>query len=121
VSGSMSDLISKKTKKRLEGVVGLGKVVVERNPIAHTVLAAKETADSAHKLLYGEDPRYVASSIPRRFRASPNRYRPTPKRKIVYVRKDAALERLLEEDPLKRMYRQTRDPQLKRELRRLMA
>jgi hypothetical protein len=28
---------------------------------------------------------------------------------------------LVEEDPLKRMYRQTRDPEVKRELRRLMA
>jgi hypothetical protein len=116
----VSSLISKKTKKRIEGAVGLGKVVVERNPIAHTVLTAKETADSAHRLLYGIDPRYVPSSIPKRFRASPRRYRPTPKKRI-YVRKDTALERLLEEDPLKRMYRQTRDPQLKRELRRLMA
>lgn len=117
----MSSLISKKTKKRLEGAVGLGKVVVERNPIASAVLTAKETADSAHKLLYGKDPKYLPSAVPKRFGAPSGRYRPTPKRRIIYVRNDPALERLLEEDPLKRMYRQTRDPQLKRQLRRLMA
>src|SRR5438445_160731 len=98
----MSSFISKKTKKRLEGAVGVGKIVVERNPIAHAVLTAKETVDSAHKLLYGKDPKYLPS-IPKRFRAPPKRYRPTPKKRIVYARKDMALERLLEEDPLKRM------------------
>ncbi len=80
MSSSVSGLFSKKTKKRLEGAVGLGKVVAERNPIAHGLLTAKETADSAHKLLYGKDPRYLPSSIPKKFRAPPKRYRPSRKK-----------------------------------------
>ena len=110
----MSGLISKKTKKRLEGAVDLGKMAAGRNPIVNAALTAKEAVDSAHKIVYGKDPVYV----PPRLRRTARRSNPTPRQRV-YVRKNPALE-LLEEDPLKRAYRQTRDPEIRRALRRAM-
>jgi hypothetical protein len=105
----MSGLISKKMKKRLEGVVGLGKVVAERNPIAQSVLTVKETADSAHKILYGKDPHYLRGAVPNRFRPTPKRYQyqVTPKRRFG-AKVDRSLDRLLEKDPVKEAIREAK-------------
>jgi hypothetical protein len=103
----MSGLISRKTKKRIEGVVDLGKVVAKKNPIAHTILTAKETADSAHKILYGKDPNYLRVAMPNRFRPTPKRYGATPKRRFS-TRADRSLDRLLERDPVKEAIREAK-------------
>ena len=103
----MSGIVSKGTKKRIEGAIGLGKIVIGKNPLAHAVITVKETADSAHKLLYGKDPKYLPSPL-KRFRATPKRFRPQPRRKPQVVRKSERLERLFEEDPIKRAIREAR-------------
>ena len=105
-------MLDKKNRKRIEGVAGLGKTVLERNPIAHALVTAKEIGDSTFKIRYGEDPRYLP--VPRRFR-----YTPKPRTHNGIARR--RIEIILEEDPLKRMLRQTRNPETKRILRRLMA
>jgi hypothetical protein len=120
----MSESFSKKTKKRIEGAVGLGKLLAEENPIVHAVATVKEIADSTHKLVYGKDINYIPkSSIPKRPRALPKRYSSTPRRQVIIIQRrrvavprwrvvlteeDEALVRLLERDPLRGAKREAR-------------
>jgi hypothetical protein len=59
--------LSRKTKKQIEGLAGLARVPIERNPVAHAILTAKDISDNAYRLKYGKDPKY------RRFAVKPKR------------------------------------------------
>lgn len=111
-------LLSKKTKKRLEGVKDLAQTVAEKNPVVHALSTAKEVADSTYKIRHGKDPKYLRMLQPRQRKFAIKR-----KYDIPSLSKYAAPRvTKFEEDPIKRMIRIARmrgDHRLVRELRML--
>ena len=105
---------TKKTEKRIEGLTGIVKTVAEKNPVAHAVLTAKDLSDNTYKIRYGRDPKRFGFANQRRFA------RPVSQAERIerLLRKRQRI--VLEEDPLKRALRNTKDPELKRVLRDLM-
>ena len=49
---------SKKTKTRIKGGLGFAETIAKRNPIVHTIVAAKETFDNSYRLYHGKEPEY---------------------------------------------------------------
>jgi hypothetical protein len=53
--------LSRRTRKRLEGVKEIGVTIARKNPVVDNIATGKELADSGYKIIKGEDPPSITS------------------------------------------------------------